>query len=109
VDDSSRSFAQEFEITPGLLEQVLNKLKLFSDSPEKYVATVCTFGMPHAHSYHDPGMKIGPWHDHILEKVDHANEKIYVIDPYNSRITLILHYADFFRYFYLICWASLAV
>lgn len=109
VDDSSRSFAEEFEVNPKLREQVLEKLELFSLAPEKYIATVCTFGMPHAHSYHDPGMKIGPWHDHILEKVDHANEKVYVIDPYNSRITLIVHYADFFRYFYLICWAPLNV
>jgi hypothetical protein len=107
-EDSSRSFADEFAVNLDFQNKVKSAFELYAQAPHKYFATVCTFGLPHTAQYHDPGMKIGPWHDHILEHVDLENRKIHIVDPYNSRITLVLHMDDFFNYFYLICLAPVS-
>lgn len=108
TSDSSRSYADCFGEKPHLHSTLIAKLKELADNPQDHVATACTMGQPGSGEYLDPGSKIHPWHDHIIAAVDVEAQTINVIDPYNSRITMILHWQDFFQYFYLVADARIS-
>ena len=100
--DSSKSYAERAAEKPQLQQMVIDKLTELSRHDEDFIVTTCTKGSPGSKMYHDPGGKIVPWHDHIVSNVNCDKQTINVIDPYNSRIAMVLHYADYFEYFYLL-------
>lgn len=100
--DSFLSIADHATNNPGHLEAVEKKLEELAANPGGYVATACTTGHPASKTYLDPGSKINPWHDHVITRVNADERTISLIDPFNSRITMVLYFEDFFEYFYLI-------
>ncbi len=84
------------------LEAVEKKLEELAANRGGYVATACSIGHPASKTYLDPGSKINPWHDHVIKEVNAKERTIALIDPFNSRITMLLYFEDFFQYFYLI-------
>jgi hypothetical protein len=103
---ASHSFAQKCRDKPALIQTVMDKLKELSKSPERFVVTACSTGSSMSNMFLDPGGKVLPWHEHIVASIDAEAQTINLVDPYNSRITMILHYEDFFQYFYLLCIAK---
>jgi len=100
--DESDSFREESKKRPEVLDMIKNQLMLVAHYRDDWVATVCSVGSKASTNSLDPGNKIVPWHDHILAAVDPNIETVTVIDPYNSRISMILQYWDFLKYFNLI-------
>ncbi len=100
--ESSQSFAERAVKNPALKQAVFNKLTELSSNPSKFVVTTCTKGNPGSMVYHDPGGKIVPWHDHIVSEVNWQRKTINVIDPYNSKIAMVLDWDDYCQYFYLL-------
>jgi len=108
TSESSRSFAEALETNSDLRKSLKDKLAFLSKHLSNNVATACSAGIPFTNMFLDPGGKIQPWHDHIITAVNVETETIHLIDPYNSRITMILYWEDFFRYFYLIANAEVS-
>jgi hypothetical protein len=101
TSDGSRSFAEQAENNNLLGSSVRDKLEGLSEHRSDYVATTCSVGHSGSKTFLDPGGKIQPWHDHIVAGVSIKDHSIHLIDPFNSRITMILRWDDFYRYFYL--------
>ena len=105
TSDGSRSFAEQLQNNDHLSSSLKDKLARLSENSSDYVATACSTGKSYSKTLLDPGGKIQPWHDHIIAGVSVEAQTIHLIDPFNSRITMILHWDDFFRYFYLLATA----
>lgn len=104
--DPSKSFAHESKEQPALKDKVYAQLKTISQEPNKYAAIVSSIGMPgNSFLYLDPGCIIVPYHDSFVKNIDDKNQTICIGDPYNSRIGLVLDYADFLQYYCIIATA----
>src|SRR5262249_26975623 len=92
-------FAEEARKDPRGIEKALGELKSIASNPKKYVTVVSSVGAPGDSTYLDPGSKIVPFHDYVVKEIADSNQTICILDPYGSRILLVLDYDDFFQYF----------
>lgn len=106
TNDGSKSFAKVAGDKPDVIFKVSQQLAAIGERPQAFVATACSVGFSDSKSYLDPGAKILPWHDHVINSVDFVRKTVEVVDPFNSRIGLVLKFEDFLRYFCLIACAT---
>jgi hypothetical protein len=105
--DFSQSFAEKAKMNEALSVKILSELKATSDHPEKYLAVVSSVGVPgNSFVYLDPGNLIVPYHDYIVKSVDAKQKNICLLDPFSSRIGLLLNYDDFLEYFNIMAKAT---
>jgi hypothetical protein len=107
VPEESQSFEVEnANGNPKAIERLKGMLHRFAREKDRYAAIACTVGKPGEVVFPEQSHKILPWHDHIIKRVDEHEESIELLDPYNSRIGLVLPFEDFFRFFNLIALAE---
>ncbi len=96
----SKSFASENQKDPTTIKTIFSDLAEISRNPEAYAVVATSVGTPgDNYMFLDRGTIILPWHDYIIKYVDEKNQSICLLDPYNSRIGLLLEYSDFLEYF----------
>lgn len=102
-----QSFAAESKNHPEAILKARELLKKIASSPNRFIAIASSVGEPGKSLVSlDMGGKMVPFHDYVIQKIDLMEESIYLRDPYNSRIRLVLEFDDFMQYFNMITTAS---